>query len=242
MSTDKYYDEICNKHFSSVSSLNKHLKSASHLQNEIKKEEGEDIKKTTNSKGKVAIESYFFCPFCNYDIERKDYFIKHCETKKHNDNVKLYLKTFVTSQDLENIEKIIYKIETGKMKIGIVKGDDGKFEDFTKDDLLDELKMDVEGDFGYNPKESQYPKHIKHTILEGKTQEQIKIEKKEKKIKDKNEQIKKQEKYVKQLENKADLMEKEVDTSFKSLLIRKKIPGAIEALNKYKNELKILDK
>jgi hypothetical protein len=172
-----FYCDVCKKSFANVSALNKHFKTASHLQNESKKESNEKIEDVKSKKGKTKIESLFYCPLCQYETDRKDYFTKHIDSIRHQENYDKYEEGIEGNDDYDKLSNLLIELSKGKIKIGTVKID-GLYKDIPADEVDEMFGLE------YNDKlkKTSYPKNIKHTKSEGKTQEQIKQEKKQAKI------------------------------------------------------------
>jgi hypothetical protein len=194
-----FYCDVCKKSFANVSALNKHFKTASHLQNESKKESDEKIEDVKSKKGKTKLESMFYCPLCQYETDRKDYFTKHIDSIRHQENYDKYEEGIEGNDDYDKLSNLLIELSKGKIKIGTVKVD-GMYKEITPDEVDEMFRLE----YNEKLKKTNYPKNIEHTKSEGKTKEQIKKEKKEAKIDELQTMIKEQtkeiEKYNKQQE------------------------------------------
>lgn len=224
----KFHCETCKKTYSNISALNKHFKTASHLQNELKKEDNEKTLEIKSAKGKTKIENEFYCPLCDYEIERRDYFIKHLNSKKHEQNYDEYEKSIEKSDNKEELLDLLADLEHGDIKIGIVKDNLG-FKEITKTDILDLFRIDEY----INLKPSLYPKTIKQSKhIEGeKTIKQTKEAKNKEKIEDLEYQIKIQSLEIKKIEKERKLFLETKDAN---------IPNRLRQLNVLEDNIKKL--
>jgi hypothetical protein len=186
-----FYCETCKKSFANVSALNKHYKTASHLQNESKKEFNEEIEDIKSKKGKTKIESMFYCPLCQYETDRKDYFTKHIDSIRHQQNYDTYEESISGNDDYLKLSDLLIELSKGKIKIGTVK-ENGSYKEVTPDDINEMFRIEDNDKL----KKTIYPKNIEHTKNEGKTLEQIKQEKKQAKINELKDIIEKQTKTI----------------------------------------------
>lgn len=138
--SDNFLDEVCNKHFSTQSALNKHLKSPSHLKqlklNELKENnEGvneEDLKKQL----KKEVTKNFYCPLCDFQTKNQFDFDNHGATLRHTDNLVVYKLNVKKIPDMyNNFFNDYYK---KKIFIGIVKG-----KEITKNDIIEKYKVKI---------------------------------------------------------------------------------------------------
>lgn len=225
MSEDKYFDKVCNKHFSSQSALNKHLKAPSHikkmkLQEFEKYEDEEDESKIPEEfniyKGKFIeqnIKKNYYCPLCDYQNPRQTNFLKHTNSKLHHSKIDLYEENGGSEQlrkDLTNLDVFI----------GLFKG-----KNITKEDVKKEYQIE------------------KYLVEPTKEQKDVKEQQDhEKKIKEKEEQIIEQEKYIKKLEKMKELMIEDLQGGRANTFQVKRIEPSKKVLNKFKLELKQLKK
>lgn len=145
--SDNFLDEVCNKHFSTQSALNKHLKSPSHLKqlklNELKENnEGvneEDLKKQL----KKEVTKNFYCPLCDFQTKNQFDFDNHGATLRHTDNLVVYKHNVQKIPDMyNNFFDDYYK---KKIFIGIVKG-----KLITMDDIIEKYKIKGKNYVKYN--------------------------------------------------------------------------------------------
>jgi hypothetical protein len=177
-SENKFYCDVCKKSFSNVSALNKHFKTATHIQNESNIETDEnDLIKTT--KGKTKVKNMFYCPLCQYETDKKDFFLKHINTKRHEDNEDKYKENIEDRADYDKLDDLLTKLSIAKIKIGLVK-EDGEYMEVSADDIDELFKMDEVGEL----KKISYPKSIKQVKKNEVSLEKQKQEKKQLKIKD----------------------------------------------------------
>ena len=180
--SDNFLDEVCNKHFSTQSALNKHLKSPSHLKqlklNELKEtNQGvneEDIKK----KLKKEVTKNFYCPLCDFQTKNQFDYIQHAGTIRHVDNISIYKYNVKKIPDM--YDNFIDDYNLGNIYIGIVKG-----KQITKKDIIEKYKI-------------QSDKYVKYDER-SKYGEKSNVDKEQKK---KNENIKKLEDIINRLERK----------------------------------------
>lgn len=193
--SDKFFDEVCNKHFSNQSALNKHLKSSSHLKqlklNELKETNKdvneEDIKKQL----KKTITKNFYCPLCDFQSKNEYDMMQHSATIRHEDNISIY------KYNVKNIpnmyDNFIFDYNSGDIYIGIVKG-----KEITKKDIIEKYKIQSD-------KYIQYGERSKYGEKKNVDKEQKKKDEKIKKLEDIiNRLERKQKNYIK-LKNKYDL-------------------------------------
>lgn len=255
MSEDnKLYCKICEKTFSNVSALNKHLKTASHLQNELNKEQNKNIEKVEAGKGKIKVESYLYCPICDYSSDRIGNFTNHTLSNIHQQNEQLLLDRIKTLNDDESQKKtetFIDDISRLNFKIGLVKINK-KYEDVTKQNIINDfiynLNLDsdqntnLENFFDDTLKKREYPEHIEKSEKDKEkiekelnnnierinkyiNHEKIQIKKIEGKIKQYEESITNYEKHIQKI-NKA----KETYDQFIEILQKRSLKG-IEPTN-----------
>jgi hypothetical protein len=223
MSTDKYFDPVCGKSFSTQSALNKHLASPSHMKKlklkEYEKYEDEEEENTPeeynigkNKFIELNLKKNLYCPLCDYQNPRQTNFVKHTNSKLHNQKIDTYEENGGNKQlrkDLTNLDVFI----------GLFKG-----KQITKEDVKKEYETD---------------KYMKEATEEESNEKERK--KLLQNIKDKEKEIENQEKYIKELEDKAEIIEKDQPQRSKQFK-KERLAGAIKALNKYKTELKQLKK
>lgn len=225
MSENKYYDEVCDKHFSSQSALNKHLKAPSHLKKiklkEYEKFENEDdeakIPKEFNMDKvkftELNIKKNYYCPLCDYQNPRQTNFSKHTSSKLHYKNIDTY-------EENGGSKELRKQLENLDIFIGLFKG-----KQITKDDVKKEFEIE---------------KYMKEPTEEEKD---IKLKKEhEDNIKAKEDAIISQEKYIKKLEKMKNLMIEDLQGGRANTFQTKRIEPAKKVLNKFKLELKQLKK
>jgi len=225
MSEAKYYDEVCNKHFSTQSALNKHLKAPSHIKQmklkEYEKYENEEDESKIPEQfnmdkvkfKELNIKKNYYCPLCDYQNPRQTNFSKHTSSKLHYSRVDLYEENGGSKQlnkDLNNLDVFI----------GLFKG-----KEITKDDVKKEYEIE---------------KYLKEPTKEEKDVKEQ--QEHEKKIKEKEDSITSQEKYIKKLEKMKELMIEELQGGRANTFQTKRIEPAKKVLNKFKLELKQLKK
>ena len=155
----KFHCETCKKTYSNISALNKHFKTASHLLN-LENADNDKLIDVKAGKGKTKIESEFYCPLCDYEQIRKDYFANHLESIKHKKNVETYEDNIKNYQDKDELEDALTDLEHFKIKIGVVKDDILKdYKIVSKGDIEDMFRIDEY----LNLKTHSYPKTIKQT-------------------------------------------------------------------------------
>jgi hypothetical protein len=207
----KFYCEVCKKTFTNVSALNKHYKTASHIQNIENENENEDIKEVKGKKGKSKVESLFYCPLCHYQVERKDYFIKHIDSIKHKNNNDKYIKEKENRLDFDELNDLLNELNNAEVKIGIIKNNDGEFEKITDDEIDNIFKINEDDELF---KQSNYPKHIKHTKTEGKSKQELKKEKEEAEINELKKLIADKEKTLKLYDKQRELYKTTKDLKY----------------------------
>jgi hypothetical protein len=225
MSESKYYDSVCDKHFSTQSALNKHLKAPSHikkmkLKEYEKYEDEEDESKIPDQfntyKGKfieMNIKKNYYCPLCDYQNPRQTNFIKHTSSKLHHSKIDLYEE----NGGSDNLRKDLTNLD---VFIGLFKG-----KEITKEDVKKEYEIEK-----YLREPTKDEKDIKEQ------QEQ------EKQIKEKETQIIEQEKYIQKLQKMKELMIEDLQGGRANTFQKKRIEPSIKVLNKFKLELKQLKK
>jgi len=185
MSDNKFYCYVCKKTFANVSALNKHYKTASHLQNEANKENEDKILEIKTAKGKSKVQSSFYCPLCQYETDRKDFFTKHIDSKRHEENENKYITNIEDRADYDKLDDLLTDLNTSKIKIGLIK-EGNEYKEISADDIDELFKMDEVGEL----KNVSYPKTIKHVKKNEVSVKNQQEEKKKKKIDELKEIIK----------------------------------------------------
>jgi hypothetical protein len=189
----KFYCETCKKSFAHNSALMKHYKTASHLQNEENKKTEDKILEIKTSKGKSKVQSSFYCPLCDYEIQSKDNFKKHLKTVVHNKNYDIYEEEITKRNDYDELQKLLSDLSESKIKLGLVK-DGNKYKEVSVEDIDDLFNID---EIPKLKKTKIYPTNIKHI----KKEESGIIEEKKKTKKEKlNELIESGKQQIKQME------------------------------------------
>lgn len=136
----EYFDEVCNKHFSTQSALNKHLKSPSHLKqmklNELKTNVEEVDEDKLKKMVKKQTMKLLYCPLCNFTTKNKEDFANHIVSRKHSENIVLF--KFEKRKTPETYEKLKEDIGEYNISIGIVKG-----KEITKEDVNQKYDVDI---------------------------------------------------------------------------------------------------
>jgi hypothetical protein len=238
MSTDKYFDAVCNKHFSTQSALNKHLKGTSHLKQIKINEQKETGSEIDEKELKKAVIKRFYCPLCDFETKITEHFGNHIDTERHKENQGLYK---------ENIkDKVLYKtfindLEDGNIFLGVFKG-----KDYNKKEIDEKYKIK---DDKYN---LSYNERVKYGENKNSDEEERKRKEKDLKIKDLQYSIdlieKKQKEYEKQKKkydkyiSSGDISNKEVminpDSRREFQIHLKKAYPQLEELKKELNKLK----
>jgi DNA repair exonuclease SbcCD ATPase subunit len=136
----QYFDEVCNKNFSTQSALNKHLKSPSHLKqmklNELKTNVEEVDEEKLKKMVKKQTMKLLYCPLCDFTTKNKEDFTNHIISRKHSENLALF--KFENRKTPEEYEKLKEDLSEYIVNIGIVKG-----KEITKEDINQKYNVDV---------------------------------------------------------------------------------------------------
>lgn len=136
----EYFDEVCDKHFSTQSALNKHLKSPSHLKqmklNELKTNVEEVDEEKLKKMIKKQTMKLLYCPLCDFTTKNKEDFANHVVSRKHSENIALF--KFEKRKTPETYEKLKEDLSEYIINIGIVKG-----KEITKEDINQKYDVDI---------------------------------------------------------------------------------------------------